>query len=74
VCCAEHEEARTVTGVVRDRIDSIRLSDPELNGGASAIEARLTGLTLADATATLDNLGPPGRRLATALGKARMAG
>ncbi|MGH8992109.1 MAG: hypothetical protein ACRDZ7_11415, partial [Acidimicrobiia bacterium] len=83
VCDAEHDGARAVAAVIRDRIDRIRITDPELNhlgdtpypgGEAAAVEARLAGLTLSDAAATLDHLGPPGRRLATALAKARMAG
>ncbi|MDQ3944627.1 MAG: hypothetical protein M3357_05645 [Actinomycetota bacterium] len=74
VFCAEHEGARAVAGVVRDRIDRIRISDPELNGDGAAIEARLAGLTMGDAVTALESLGPAGGRLASALAKARLAG
>jgi lipoate-protein ligase A len=71
VCCAEHEGASAVAGVVKGRIERVRVSDPELNGVGPAVEASLVGLTLDRVPAVLAGFGAPGRRLAAALAKAR---
>lgn len=71
VCWAEHEGARAVAGVVRGRIERAHVSDPGLNGRGPAIEEALAGLTLDRAPEALAGFGPPGRRLAAALAKAR---
>jgi len=72
VVCAEHERSRAVASVVGGRIERARVSDPELNGSAAALEDRLTGVSVADVGSVLEGFGAPGRRLATALAKARL--
>lgn len=74
VCDAEHEGARAVAGVVRGRIERIHVSDLGLDGRAATVEEALTGLTLDQASEALAGFGPPGRRLAAALAKARGPG
>jgi lipoate---protein ligase len=72
VLCSEHERARAVATVVDGRIERARISDPELNGAAALVEARLAGVAMADVGEVLEGFGAPGRRLATAFAKARL--
>jgi lipoate-protein ligase A len=72
VLCAEHERSRAVASVVGGRIERARVSDPELNGAGAVLEARLAGVAMADVGSVLEGFGDPGRRLATALAKARL--
>jgi hypothetical protein len=72
VVCAQHERSRAVASVVGGRIERARVSDPELNGAGAALEDRLAGVAMADVGSVLDGFGAPGRRLATALAKARL--
>jgi len=74
VVCAEHERSRAVASVVGGRIERARVSDPELNGAAAAVEERLAGVALAEVDDVLERFGAPGRRLAAALAKARLVG
>jgi lipoate-protein ligase A len=72
VLCSEHERARAVATVVDGRIERARISDPELNGAAALVEARLAGVAMADVGEVLEEFGAPGWRLATAFAKARL--
>ena len=73
VVCAEHERSRAVASVVGGRIERAQVFDPELNGAGAALEDGLTGVAMADVGAVLEAYGAPGRRLATAFAKVRLA-
>lgn len=61
---AEEGETRAVAGLVQGRLDTVAITDPELNGASGALERALLGRSLAEARTRLDTLGAPGRRLA----------
>jgi len=66
---AEEGGTRAVAALVQGRIDTIAVTDPELNGAAGAVERALLGRSLEEARARLDTLGAPGRRLAAVFAK-----
>jgi lipoate-protein ligase A len=72
VVCTEHEAARAVATVLGGRIETARVSDPELNGDRAVVEDKLAGVHLTEVGDVLEGFGAPGRRLTAALAKARL--
>lgn len=66
---AEKDGTQAVAGLVQGRIDTIAITDPELNGAAGTVERALLGRSLEEARARLDTFGAPGRRLAAVFAK-----
>jgi lipoate-protein ligase A len=67
---AEHAGAQVVASVREGRVERAWLRDPQLNGGTSAAEAGVRGLSLDAVPDALAGFGEPGRRLAAAFAAA----
>jgi lipoate---protein ligase len=72
VVCTEQGATRAVATVISGRIETARVSDPELNGDRSVVEDKLAGVALTEVGEVLEGFGAPGQRLTVALQKARL--